>query len=100
MTRYSNAQAASLSLWKSSSRCFANPAFYGLAGSAAYRDVISPKQLTGAVRADYINSESGAVRYTIRLMNQMLSLTVAKGYDDGTGLGSPNGGAFVSALSN
>jgi subtilase family serine protease len=79
---------------------FANPAFYALAGSSAYRDVVSPKQLTGVVRADYINSESGAVRYTIRLMNQMLSLTVAKGYDDGTGLGSPNGGAFLSALSH
>ena len=79
---------------------FANPAFYALAGTSAYRDVVSPKSTMGAVRADFINSESGALRYSVRLLNQMLSLTVAKGYDDGTGLGTPNGTSFISALSH
>jgi subtilase family serine protease len=76
---------------------FANPALYALSGSAAYNDVTSQKALTGAVRSDYVNGESGAVAFSIRLMNQMLSLTVANGYDDGTGLGSPAAG-LITAL--
>jgi subtilase family serine protease len=82
---------------------FANPLFYAKAGSSAFHDVTSPATALGAVRADYVNGvdASGGYRYTLRSLSFDANLTIhtRPGYDDVTGVGTPNGAAFLSALS-
>jgi subtilase family serine protease len=82
---------------------FANPALYA-AGAAAYRDVVDPSSALGGgvVRNDYVNGvdASSGIRTTLRSLGYEGSLIHATtGYDDMTGLGSPNGASFLSALS-
>ena len=78
---------------------FANPALYQ-AGASAYHDVSGDGPTYGAVRSDFVNGENAAlgIRYTLRLMNTTGTLAVRPGYDDVTGLGSPNGTSFLTAL--
>src|SRR3954447_21717402 len=82
---------------------FANPALYA-AGSGAYRDVVDTPTLTDAViRVDYANSENASDGLTTSrrwLGYEGTSLHATAGYDDMTGLGSPNGPAFFAALSH
>jgi subtilase family serine protease len=82
---------------------FANPVFYRLAGSRAFRDVVSPPPGTtiAAVRSDFDNGESATdgMTFSVRTMNQTGTLHTRRGYDDVTGVGSPNGAAFLNALS-
>jgi subtilase family serine protease len=80
---------------------FANPALYALYGTPAFRDVAPQKSIVGAVRVDYVNgidATNGTVT-SVRTIGDTLSLTSKKGYDDANGLGTPNGQAFISALS-
>jgi subtilase family serine protease len=79
---------------------FANPLFYSLAGSAAFRDIVSPASTVAVVRTNYVNGvdASAGLAYRLRTMNQTLSLQTTPGYDDVTGLGTPTS-SFVSALS-
>ena len=79
---------------------FANPALYAAAGSSAYRDVTDPASTVAVVRVDYINGVDTAdgTRITLRTMNQTGTLHTRTGYDDVTGVGSPNGLAFLAAL--
>jgi len=79
---------------------FANPAIYALAGSSAYHDVVAPAHTVAVVRTDNANGvdPSGGLVYSLRTMNQTGTLVVAKGYDDVTGVGSPNGWQFVTEL--
>jgi subtilase family serine protease len=79
---------------------FANPALYAQAGTGAYHDVSGDGPTYGAVRSDFVNSEdaSGGIKYTLRVMNTTGTLAVRPGYDDVTGVGSPNGAAFLAAL--
>lgn len=78
---------------------FANPVFYSLAGSSAYRDIVDPPSTVAVVRVDYINGvdATNGLKYSLRTMNQTLSLQTTPGYDDVTGLGTPTS-AFLSAL--
>jgi subtilase family serine protease len=82
---------------------FANPALYA-AGSGAYRDVVDPTTLTdAAIRVDYVNGENasdGLITSRRWLGFEGTSLHATAGYDDMTGLGSPNGSAFFAALSH
>jgi subtilase family serine protease len=82
---------------------FANPLIYSRYGSSAYRDV-QPATGLGAVRADYLNGENaaGGYGYTLRSLNFDSGLTIhtRAGYDDVTGVGSPNGAAFLAALAS
>ena len=77
---------------------FANPFFYSLAGKpGAYYDV-TPTGDAGNVRSDFvngINADNGLV-YSVRTFDQDSSLTTGAGWDDVTGLGTPNFGAFVA----
>ena len=80
---------------------FANPALYALAGSNAFRDIVDPASPMAAVRTDFANSvnlHNGLV-FTLRSLNQTGTLDTTPGYDDVTGLGSPNGQAFLDAMS-
>lgn len=78
---------------------FANPLFYSLAGTGAFRDVVSPSSTLAVVRTNYDNSvdASGGLSYSLRTLNQTLSLQTTPGYDDVTGVGTPANG-FLSAL--
>jgi subtilase family serine protease len=80
---------------------FANPALYALAGTSAVRDVVDPPTTVAAVRPDYLNyvNAKDGIFYTLRTMNFTGTLDVTTGYDDVTGIGSPNGDAFLTALS-
>src|SRR5262245_698257 len=78
---------------------FVNPLLYSLAGSAAFRDIVSPASTLAVVRTNYNNSvdASAGLSYRLRTMNQTLSLQTTPGYDDVTGLGTPTS-AFLSSL--
>jgi subtilase family serine protease len=80
---------------------FANPLLYAFAGSNAFRDIVDPASPMGAVRTDFANSVNphDGLAFTLRSLNQTGTLDTAPGYDDVTGLGSPNGQAFLNAMS-
>jgi len=85
---------------------FANPALYAIAHTGAYYDITKTDLAAypGAVRSDFINGvdASGGYRFTARWFDEDAKLTihVAPGYDDVTGMGSPNGEAWLSGLSH
>jgi subtilase family serine protease len=71
-----------------------NPTIYGDAGSGVFTDVTGPGADSGNVRVDYVDgvdSAQGTVS-SVRTFDQDSSLTVGSGWDDVTGLGSPNSG--------
>ena len=80
----------------------ANPALYA-ARTAAY-DVTKADRAAypGAVRVDFVNSENaaGGYRYTARWFDadEGLTIHVRPGYDDVTGVGSPNGSTWLDAV--
>jgi len=69
-----------------------NPTIYSHTG--AFTDVTGPGTDAGNVRADFANGvdASGGLLYSVRTFDQDSSLTVTPGWDDVTGLGSPNPG--------
>jgi subtilase family serine protease len=79
---------------------FANPALYQL-GDGALRDVKDPAPVPAVVRVNYTNSADASAGTTTLLRSlddEAQSLHVGPGWDNLTGLGSPNGAAFVGAL--
>ena len=82
---------------------FANPVLYRAYGSDALYDSTA-RPGTAAVRVDYINGvdAAGGTRTTLRTIDDQdpaaTILRATAGYDDITGIGSPNGLAFISAL--
>jgi len=80
---------------------FANPALYAVAGGPSYHD---PQAVSGRAlaRVDYVNKDDDSAG-TITSLGS-LDVTVGTilrtrpGYDDITGLGTPNGPAFLSSL--
>jgi len=79
---------------------FANPALYGRYGTAAYRDVVAPVAPIAVVRNDYVNSvdATGGTTTKLRTFDQTGTLHTTAGYDDVTGVGTPNGQQFLDAL--
>jgi subtilase family serine protease len=79
---------------------FANPALYKLYRSKAYHDIVAPKNEVGVVRTNYLNNTnaSGGLETVRRSTGDTGTLTSAAGYDDSTGLGSPNGLSFLQGL--
>jgi subtilase family serine protease len=80
---------------------FLNPKIYKLAGSAAFRDVNAGRAVTdGVVRVDYANGfdASGGLLTSLRTLNQTGTIYTRPGYDDVTGVGSPNGVSFLIAM--
>jgi subtilase family serine protease len=69
-----------------------NPVIYG--HGAAFTDVAGTPQDPGNVRVDFANGldDSAGLLYSVRTFNQDSSLTTGPGWDDVTGLGSPNAG--------
>jgi len=81
---------------------FANPALYKLYGSKALYDP-KPKTGVGVVRNDYVNSvdATDGITTTLRSIDVTTGtiLRARTGYDDITGVGSPNGLSFIKGLS-
>ncbi|MFD1719920.1 S53 family peptidase [Amnibacterium endophyticum] len=91
---------------------FLNPtiyAAYSASGSTAYYDVdqadlfgrTTSDPLPSVVRINYANSENakGGLTASLRTLEEPdQSLHSVKGYDDATGVGTPNGGAFFDGL--
>ncbi len=75
-----------------------NPTIYGQAKSGTFTDVKGAPKDAGNVRPDYVNSNdpSDGILYSVRTFNQDSSLSVVKGWDDVTGIGSPNSGWLTS----
>ncbi len=81
---------------------FLNPKLYQLAGTAAFHDVKGTGVTDGVVRVDFINGldASGGLRTSLRTLNQTATLKTAVGYDDVTGVGSPNGVNFLIGMAS
>lgn len=78
---------------------FADPALYA-AGAGAYNDIYaSSSDPVGDVRVDYANGENAndGLLYSVRTFGDTLSLQSIPGYDDATGLGTPNA-SFLKLL--
>jgi subtilase family serine protease len=71
-----------------------NPTIYGDATSGVFTDVTGPGADAGNVRVDFANGvdASGGLLYSVRTFDHDSSLTVTPGWDNVTGLGSPNSG--------
>jgi subtilase family serine protease len=80
---------------------FVNPALYLRNGSSAFRDVQPSNGQLAVVRNDFVNGidASAGVATSLRSLDHDSSLTTANGYDNVTGLGTPNGASFLSSLS-
>ncbi len=65
---------------------FANPALYSLSGSKAYNDITPPRTPVA------ISNPSGTYLGTL---DHDTSLQTTHGYDNATGIGSPNGQKFI-----
>src|SRR5215467_10129702 len=71
-----------------------NPTIYANASTGVFTDVAGAPADEGNVRADFANGvdASGGIVYSVRTFNQDSSLSIGSGWDDVTGLGSPNAG--------
>ncbi|MEP7090852.1 MAG: S53 family peptidase [Nocardioidaceae bacterium] len=71
---------------------FLNPTIYAAAGGTTLTDIKGTPKDAGNVRADYVNGENAkdGLLYSVRTFNQDASLAIRKGWDDVTGVGSPN----------
>jgi len=78
---------------------FANPVLYRLVGTSAVHDILAPTSPIAEARVDYLNEVNGATFVRLRTMDvQFTSIHSGPGYDDETGVGTPNGAAFFTAL--
>jgi subtilase family serine protease len=79
---------------------FLNPALYSQAGSPVFNDIKGSPPDAGNVRVDFVNGEdaSDGLTYSVRTFNQDSSLAVRRGWDNVTGVGSPNA-SWLTSLS-
>ena len=80
---------------------FINPALYQLLGTRSLHDVRPLGYPLAEVRTDYangVNNAKGKV-WSLRTAGIPTTIFTRPGYDDVTGVGTPNGTAFVRALS-
>lgn len=77
---------------------FLNPTIYAQAGSDSFTDIQGEAPEAGNVRADYVNGldPSDGLIYSVRTFNNDSSLHVAPGWDNVTGVGSPNANWITS----
>ena len=76
---------------------FANPLFY--AHASGFTDITNPSSTVAVVRTNFNNgvNASDGLSYRLRTMNQTLSLRTTPGWDDVTGMGTPNS-AFLAVF--
>ena len=76
---------------------FINPVYYKLLGTPALHDIVAPSSPLAQVRTDYANFLDSSAGYLFRLQTidvQSSTLHDTPGYDDETGVGTPDGPAF------
>ena len=76
---------------------FINPVYYKLLDTPALHDIVAPSLPLAQVRTDYVNSLDSSAGYRFRLQTvdvQSTTLHDTPGYDDETGVGTPDGPAF------
>ncbi len=80
---------------------FANPAIYKAAGGPTFTDITPVHHGDANVRPDYVNGLNPAkgIKYSIRTFDNDSSLFTARGWDDVTGVGSPNASYLTSQVS-
>jgi subtilase family serine protease len=80
---------------------FINPLYYKLLDTPALHDITAPKSPQAQVRTNYANSVDASAGLTYELQTidvQQTTLHDTPGYDDETGVGTPNGPAFFLGL--
>jgi subtilase family serine protease len=80
---------------------FANPAIYRLDGSSVVHDIKGKSPVPAIVRVDYVNGVQAADGISVVLRsfdNEAESLHLAPGWDNLTGIGTPDGPGYVKAL--
>ena len=81
---------------------FANPLLYSLNRTSAVHDLVAPRTAAHQVRTDYANGfdASGGLTYKLETIDvQSTTLHDVRGWDNETGVGSPNGSALLAAVS-
>jgi subtilase family serine protease len=81
---------------------FANPLFYARAGSSLFKDIVNPTSQLADVRNDYVNGvdATDGISTSLRSFNTTGTIATRPGYDDVTGVGSPNGQSFLNGIAN
>jgi subtilase family serine protease len=80
---------------------FVNPLYYKLLGTPALHDITAPASPLAQVRTDFVNGidASNGLRYRLPTIDvQTTTIHSAPGYDDETGVGTPNGLWFFLGL--
>jgi subtilase family serine protease len=80
---------------------FANPAIYALNRSSVLHDVKGPTPYPAVVRVNYnngVDASDGTTPLLRSLGDEAQSLHLAPGWDDLTGVGTPNGAGYVTSL--
>ena len=81
---------------------FINPLLYESSGTSAITDVVPPRSMEATVRTNYTNdlNPSDGYTYLLQTIGVPTQIQTLKGYDDMTGVGTPNGVAFLQAMKN
>jgi len=81
---------------------FVNPALYETAGTDGFHDVTDPSSTVAVVRTNYNNDvdASDGLSFTVRTMNFTGTLHTATGFDDVTGLGTPDVPNLIARLTS
>jgi subtilase family serine protease len=80
---------------------FVNPLYYSLLNGKGLHDEVAPKSPVSEVRTNFANSVDNSAGKTYQLQTidvQSSTLHDTRGYDDETGVGSPDGPAFFTAM--
>jgi hypothetical protein len=80
---------------------FANPAIYRLGGSSVLHDIKGRPPVPAVVRVNYnndVDASEGTSAILRSLDDEAESLHLAPGWDNLTGVGTPNGPGYVGAL--
>jgi subtilase family serine protease len=80
---------------------FVNPLYYSLLGTSAVHDLVAPKTPVAQVRTELVNGVNQSQGYDFLLQtidSNSATLKDTPGYDNETGVGSPNGPKFFTAL--
>jgi len=80
---------------------FVNPLYYRMLNTPALHDIAAPRTPQAEVRTNYTNSldSSAGLTFILRTIDtQVTTLHDTRGYDNETGVGTPNGLAFFFGL--
>ncbi|MFZ0664546.1 MAG: S53 family peptidase [Acidimicrobiales bacterium] len=81
---------------------FINPLVYDLSGTSAISDVLPTSSPQATVRTNYTNdlNPSQGYTYLLQTIGVPTQIYTLPGYDDMTGVGTPNGTAFLNGMRN